>query len=255
MTTAVTATSITISEDQWLSDLFGYSVFRANVDSADEVILSELRDHFQRQRLALYYAKVGVTNVEIIQGLQEAGFSVVDTNVTLSLASSAIEALAPRSQPVVIGEAKASNQADILRIAETCFRHTRFHLDPKIPMETANRIKREWMNNCLTGNRGDRVFVSYDRDQVTGFLASLVTHDGNRPTAVIDLIGVDPTFQGLGVGAALTRAFIDYYSADVDEMLVGTQIANTTSLRLYQKLGFIITRSAYVLHKHLDSAS
>jgi RimJ/RimL family protein N-acetyltransferase len=32
---------------------------------------------------------------------------------------------------------------------------------------------------------------------------------------------------------------------------VGTQIANLPSIRLYEKLGFSLVKSAYVMHRHV----
>jgi hypothetical protein len=38
-------------------------------------------------------------------------------------------------------------------------------------------------------------------------------------------------------------------------MRVGTQIANIPSLRLYERLGFTMAESAYVLHAHRGGAA
>ena len=252
MTTAVAAQSRMISNDQWLSDLFGYSVFHLHVDSNEGPKASEIRDHFEQHNRAFSYAKIDVACTETLRELQTVGFNVVDTNVVFSLNDGAKESPALNTEQLVISEATNDDHADVLQIAGSCFRQSRFHLDPSVPNNLANKIKREWIKNCLAANRGDRVFVSRERGQVTGFLASGLTRDSNQTTAIIDLIGVGSAFQGRGIGMALCKAFIKNYSAKVDQLLVGTQIANLPSMRLYQKLGFNIIRSSYVLHKHVD---
>jgi ribosomal protein S18 acetylase RimI-like enzyme len=62
---------------------------------------------------------------------------------------------------------------------------------------------------------------------------------------------VAPAYQGQGVGQALVGFFIDTYRDQNDFLLVGTQIANLPSIHLYQKLGFSLIKSAYVMHLHV----
>lgn len=127
----------------------------------------------------------------------------------------------------------------ILDIAEKCFIHDRFHQDPHIPDGVAGKIKRAWMKNCLDGGRGNRVFSLPD-----GFLCAMLQGD----YAVIDLIGVDPAKQGLGIGSVLVDMFLWYYQGL--KYRVGTQLANIPSLRLYARKGFWIAGYKYVLHRH-----
>jgi ribosomal protein S18 acetylase RimI-like enzyme len=79
-----------------------------------------------------------------------------------------------------------------------------------------------------------------------GFLAALVS----ERNAVIDLVGVDKQYQRRRVGAALTQAFIDHYRPSASSLQVGTQVANVPSMRLYERLGFSISKTQYVLHLH-----
>ena len=66
--------------------------------------------------------------------------------------------------------------------------------------------------------------------------------------AVIDLVAVATEAHGRGAGSALTAAFANRYRGM--PRLVGTQIANVPSIRLYSKLGFQLAKSSYVLHLH-----
>jgi len=65
---------------------------------------------------------------------------------------------------------------------------------------------------------------------------------------LIDLIGVDNKAQGKGVASAM----INFASKTINHSLikVGTQIGNTPSIKLYQKLGFLFSGSDYVFHYH-----
>jgi len=47
-----------------------------------------------------------------------------------------------------------------LDIAESAFVYSRFHLDPLVPKELANRVKREWIANYVRRQRGERLLVA-----------------------------------------------------------------------------------------------
>ena len=44
--------------------------------------------------------------------------------------------------------------------------------------------------------------------------------------------------------------FAEHYR-DVNELIVGTQVANVPSVQLYESLGFRLKSSQYVLHMHV----
>ncbi len=61
-------------------------------------------------------------------------------------------------------------------------------------------------------------------------------------------MGVDKIAQGRGLASSL----IQLASKNINRscIKVGTQIGNLPSIKLYQKLGFVLTRSDYVFHYH-----
>jgi ribosomal protein S18 acetylase RimI-like enzyme len=163
-------------------------------------------------------------------------------------------ATAASSRPSAIREITPEHHEAVLRIAATCFRYSRFHLDPLIPVAVANRIKHDWILNYIKKQRGEQLWVALHEDRPAGFLAVLSSDSGGRRTRTIDLIGVDGAFQGRGFGASLVAFFLDRYAGESDYLQVGTQVANIPSMKLYQKFGFAIVRAQYVLHKHVHEA-
>ena len=247
-----------IREDSWLSEIFGYPVFR--VEPGDEraaVPLGDVvRNHESRHSSAMYYAKIDADRIETVRELSRAGFYVVDVNVTFGVPAADV---AGRGRPAdsgrhVIREIAREHHEAVLRIAATCFKYSRFHLDPLIRVDVANRIKHDWILNYIKKQRGERLWVALSNDQAAGFLAVFASDAGGRRVRTIDLIGVDSAFQGRGFGASLVAFFIDRYAEVCDYLQVGTQVANLPSMKLYQKFGFAIVRAQYVLHKHVHDA-
>lgn len=222
-------------EDGWLSERFGRPVFTVDgTVSAEDVAPA-----------GFYQTRVPVDDVRAVQRLSEAGFAVVDTTLTLGRAP------APGKAPPQVAHAKPEQRELVVEIARTAFRYSRFHLDPDVPDELANRIKADWIGSYFAGTRGEHLLVALADGQPAGFLAVIRGEDDGRTLRTIDLIAVAPAAQGRGVARALTAAFVAEAAGVADEVRVGTQAANVPATRLYESLGFTLVEAQYVLHRHV----
>jgi ribosomal protein S18 acetylase RimI-like enzyme len=223
------------TRDGWLSDVLGFDTYWVTADAASTGTAPGR---------ALSMCRVSTGDVASVRALEGAGFNVVDVTVTLERSGS--DGLAGAE----VAPAAPEQHAELLQIAGTCFRYSRFHLDPLVSQELADRVKREWVRSYVEGRRGIELLAAERDGRPLGFLAVLEASDGAR---VIDLVGVATDARGRGVGEALVAEFARRHG-DSDRVLrVGTQIANVASLRLYEKLGFRIVSSQYVLHRHESS--
>lgn len=222
-------------EDPWLAERLGRPVltFEAG-DGADQVA-----GEAARRAPAFAQAKVDCGDVPTTVALQDAGFRVVDVNVTLSRPAAGGDA------PVDVEEASESDRDAVLEIAAEHYGVSRFHRDAAIPDELANAIKRDWAEALLDGRRGDRLLVIRHGQRAVGFLGVLAPAPDVR---VIDLVAVHSAERRAGVGRALVEALLAWGDGRVE---VGTQVANTGSLRFYERLGFTVKDTRYVLHLHV----
>lgn len=246
-------------EDSWLARIFGYPVFRVEVPRGETdalVAAGELRRRISQQRTRhprfFAYAKVASDAIQILHEFTAAGFSVVDVNVTLERSSAPAPPLAA-SPDIEVGEPRPGDDAPLLDVAGSAFRYSRFHLDPEISKELADRIKREWVQSYLRRVRGDKLFAAFLGGKPVGFLAALASEKDGERIRVIDLMGVAPGLQGRGIGSALIQDFFLHYQHQCDRFEVGTQVANAPSLRFYQRHGFTVARSQYVVHLHVPT--
>ncbi|MBL8051530.1 MAG: GNAT family N-acetyltransferase [Anaerolineales bacterium] len=230
--------------DTWLSEVFGYDVFKINLENNETL---DAKNIFPKElpKRAFYYAKVPVTAVSQVGNLTNAGFRVIDVNVTFERQPEVITS----NEKIIVRDVKPEDEIDVLKIAESSFVYSRFHLDPFVSKELADKIKREWIANYVRKQRGERLLVAEINGKPAGFLAELVT---NEKIGVIDLIGVDKNMQGQGIGKRLVQFHIKDAMKKYNSLLVGTQIANIPSMRLYQTCGYEISHSSYVLHAHVN---
>jgi GNAT superfamily N-acetyltransferase len=208
------------TEDVWLSERLGRPAYTVGASLPDGP--------------GFFQARVPADDVARLLHLQVAGMRVV--NVTLTLRRESDEV--PVDGGFEVREATAGD-TELLDIAERAFTRDRFHADPEIPDEVADRIKRDWVDAYLRGERGDRLLVAERDGRPAGFLAEMV-RDG---VSVIELIGVAPEARGSGAGAALV-------AATPAPSEVGTQAANVGATRFYERLGYVAARTAFDLHLH-----
>lgn len=226
-----------LAADAWLGGHLGKPAWRVDHDAAGGS-LAGLRGRGP----AFAWAKVDAAKLVLLRDLVANDFSPVDVAVTFE---------GPPPREAIGSEVRFARPADrdaVTQIARSEWRYSRFHLDPLIPAAVANEIKAEWVANFFSGRRGDGMIVGEADGEVAGFLQLLWAGD----TLVIDLIGVAGTQQRKGIA----RRMIGFAAVNGDgdrppaRIRVGTQVANTPSVRLYESLGLRLIGAQYVVHYH-----
>jgi GNAT superfamily N-acetyltransferase len=241
-----------IGHDAWLSKTLARPAF--SVQLVDGVDPSEaaraVEAHAREHRGAFYFAKVPILDVTSVAALTSVGFFLIESSLALTLPLAAFQPAPSSVAAIDVSDVEPRWHTDVLDVAGSCFRYSRFHVDPAFAKPVADRIKREWIRSYIDGQRGDRLLVAHAEGKVVGFVATMVAEREAGPAAVIDLIGVSVNQQQRGVGQRLVQAVAAVYASRCSTLEVGTQASNIPSVRLYERLGFRLVRSGYVLHLH-----
>lgn len=228
-----------LAADAWLARHLARQAWRVDQDPEGESLAG-----LRAQQNAFAYAKVAAEEARLVGDLVANGFMPVDVSVTF-------EGPAPKeSSAAGVRFAQSSDRDAVAAIAHGSFRFSRFHLDPRVPAAVANAIKAEWAANFFTGRRGDGMVVAEAGGSVVGFLQLLWT---GGDVLVIDLIGVAASHQRRGIARNMIHFAAAHGTGDARKpghIRVGTQVANTKSVRLYESLGFRLVGAQYVLHYH-----
>ncbi len=235
-----------LKTDVWLSKILERDVYRLIIDESsidgDGFVEHESFAALKSAR-AFAYAKTAVDFMPGIRSLIRMGFTLVDTNVFFSK---------PIGQPdcesgmYEIQSASAEHEDQVADLAYGSFEFSRFHLDPLIPNELANRVKAEWTRSYFRGQRGDQMMVATLDGVVAGFVLLI---GGDDRTWIIDLIAVDRRHRGQGVARGMV-SHMEEHAEGFTRVRVGTQLANIPSIRLYAQLGFVMDEAHYVFHHH-----
>lgn len=242
-----------VLKDAWLSTIFEEPVFRIDVSLDENVstISSQIKERILHTVRGFYWVKIDSIYVETVKALSAQGFYVVDTQITFDRSNNVYNR-ASLSSKIVVDKIKDEHICEVLAIAASCFKYSRFHLDPLISQKIANRVMHDWTLNCISKKRGDDVYVALNDNVPVGFLTSQRVEAGDGFVGILDLIGVSCAYQGKGIGARLVKRFIEDYGKTCNILRVGTQGANIPALQLYNKMKFSIVKTQYVLHKHVN---
>lgn len=226
----------TITSDKWLSNIVGKPVYELKT-------FQTILNHKDLPPGELFiWSKIPVDDIERLICLQRLGFYIVDTNIQFSSS----EKISCKDN-TNLRFAKANDELEVRAIAKNAFEYNRFYADPNISNNIACKIKEEWVGNFFLGERGKWMIVVEENSKIIGFVQLI---SKNQNTIIIDLIAIDKKSRGKG----LAKEMISYaYENCLNKdgiIEVGTQIANTPSIKLYSKLSFHMNSASYVLHMH-----
>lgn len=232
--------------DTFASLHLGLPVYRlVQLDRAAEAVASVMN------RPSLVEAKIPVGSVAAIASLTELGFRVVDTGIQLDAPSSRVASrVASEAGASTVRLARCGDRSDVEALAARTMVTSRYHLDPKIDPARASRLKSAWAGNYFEGARGQQLLVAEYEGAIAGFLQVLERDE----VGTIDMIGLDPALRGTGALAGLIDGWLQR-SSQLARLLVGTQASNIRSLRAYERLGFRVSATTFVLHYHSASTS
>jgi GNAT superfamily N-acetyltransferase len=229
-----------LARDRWLAERLGKPAWKLDSTGGDPAGLQAALEALEEPEIFVY-TKLPTDRVERVGLLEDLGFRVVDTAVTLRRDSTV--GFPEPSESVRFADEE--DETELRELARRAFHKSRFHLDPKVPDEAAASIKAEWVGTFFKGQRGNWLVVDGPVGRPRGFLQLLRRHD----CLVVDLVAVDEPARGRGVLGSML-GFAARSCEGVARVEVGTQAANIESLRAYEALGFRVIRTEHVLHRH-----
>jgi ribosomal protein S18 acetylase RimI-like enzyme len=241
-----------VKNDDWLSGIIQKKAYALVVDDAFiDAVKDERSEEYRwlqsiRNEPSFTYTKILPSDVAYIEFIEKLGFRLIETNVTFRKPVEHIEHFEVEGKEHEVRFAGPEDREGTVDVARRSFIYSRFHVDSRFPRELANEVKAQWVASYFKGKRGDKMAIATIGEKVIGFLQLL--RNGTE-SWVIDLIAVDRDYGRRGAAADMIR-FAEAYYKGFQYVLVGTQIANMPSIRLYQKLGFALDSAKYVFHYH-----
>lgn len=234
------------SRDPWDSELLQVDVVRLSSAFIRQPEVAE-------KELSLFcggyaFAKIPAGDPALLQRFQRLGYAVISTELDLELLLASWDGMLFEEGGSARYEIAGAAQELVLRdLASKSFAFDRYHLDPTISQEVADRSRSLWVASALERRDVLVWVVVLDRGQVAGFAVSGCT--GRQGS--IQLICIDGPHRNKGYGRALCGKAALWWKehTGASRVLTTTQAANIPALRMYLAVGFQPICSRLVVRK------
>ncbi|WP_034948595.1 dTDP-4-amino-4,6-dideoxy-D-galactose acyltransferase [Erwinia oleae] len=186
-------------------------------------------------------AKVLSQQTAELDALGELGFRLVEGEADFVLSVDAA------SRPEGIRIARAEHIPALRQAASEAFAWSRFRA-PWYQPGDSGRFYAQWIENAVLGAFDDQCLLAADENgAMQGFISLRELPDGSGR---VGLLATLPEAQGLGVGYRMMAAAADWCRVRrLSRLHVATQLSNLAALRLYQRCGGVIERTAWWLYR------
>lgn len=133
----------------------------------------------------------------------------------------------------------------IQAMAERCFVHERFHVDPRLSTELANLRYGKWVRNS-TRSSSQRLLKIESNNEIVAFF---IVEDQKDDGTYWHLTAVAPQFQGRGYGRKAWLAMLAYHQVNgINKVSTTISARNVRVLNLYSQLQFRFTLPEMTFH-------
>jgi len=229
---------------EWDSAFFGVTIARVNGNRLDALTAAQVMDWCREKQVDCLYFLADSNHSETLRQAEKNGFYLTDIRVTYE---HSLPGLEERTVPDPEIRMAVPQDLPVLRaIAGSSYRDSRFYYDGHFSQEACDRLYETWIEKSLSGF-AKAVLVRGAAGKPEGF----VTCDLLLPEAKgkIGLVGVSSSTRGRGVGQALVRESLHWFTGQgMQSVEVVTQGRNIPAQRLYQKCGFLVNEVRFWYH-------
>jgi ribosomal protein S18 acetylase RimI-like enzyme len=118
----------------------------------------------------------------------------------------------------------------------------------------ADRVNETWTRNCCLGSAADAVVVAEEEGRVASYVTCQADSQADRQArnGIIVLVATAVWARGRGAARRASAAALHWFAErGIETVEVGTQLRNIPAARLYESLGFRLTRTSLTFRKVL----
>ena len=219
---------------EWDSGFFGKRIARLKQQRLDEAYIPELLVWCEQNQIDCLYLLADAHDAETARIAAQNHFREVDVRVTLERPIRP-EDLSHHGLDSRVRLALPSDLPVLRQLARTLHRDSRFYFDRRFDRERCDSLYEAWIEQSFS-DATQTVFVPVVGGQPVGYVAC----QAHGRETQIGLLGVAPTYAGVGLGKALVRAFLSRSAQQgAGRGTVVTQERNAAAQGLYRHCGFL----------------
>lgn len=231
-----------------IKDEFNSKIFEMSMGNLDHLTCDDLVNVLHDKGVSYDHlsAKVDCKDLEVCKLLLSEGFYIVDTLVSYIFDYERNEFPKHKvPEDVLISPAEEKDIESLCNIAYNSFNNDRYHNDPFLKEELCNTYYSTWTRN-LCESQADIALVAKDNKE--NILAFFCGKQHNGEYASMVLSAVTDYARGKGIYSAMFFETMKFFRGKSHFLTTGTQINNYAVQKAWNKLGFKIYESKYVLH-------
>jgi len=229
----------------WDSHYFGYRIGKIFLDRITSDSLAGIVEEACTQNVDVLEAFSAIEDEESISSLQKNDFNFSGLKIFLESRSHSSKNIQNVEGPC-LEQACARDIGELVSAFHGIFSSSRYYSYACLDSRQVDALYDIWIKNSVEATFDD-VCLFIRRENKPAGLCTLKFLEGK---ARIGLFGVNPRFQGQGVGSALIVQVVDWlHSKSVDVISVATQGKNIAAIRLYEANGFKTTSLEMCFYK------
>lgn len=234
----------------WDSRLFGFKYgtvkylpaaggYRESLAVKNEMVRF-LLEFCRRMQIEFLHFRVDMADISTIHSLELNGFGFIASVVRYAVESADLRPMQKKSPHVGLFQNRDLEQ--VKRMSRSIFSDNRFSLDSRFNADMVNTLYEKWVENSCLGKVQDKVFVCRKGEEITGFttcgLRRKESEALGKRIGAIDLVGVDPRFQGKGIAVKMVNSAVEWLreNSDVVEAIMAAR--NRPMIRILESFGF-----------------
>ncbi|MEW5818664.1 MAG: GNAT family N-acetyltransferase [Cyanobacteriota bacterium] len=257
---------VTIEKNLFDSEILGFNCFKINYLFSKDPnninqkldLLSQVNNFCLKNNVNYILNRTLIADNKTIQALETDGYITTDALITFTreLDNLNSESFKHPDYEINLLE-KQSNKyfVNLCELSKISFTEDRFHNDPLILKENADKIYYEWMlNSCRNTCENIIVAIDNQNDLPVGFVICKIETISNINIGTIVLIATDSNFRNKNIGYNMLIKSLEFFKDhNVEIVQVGTQLSNIPAQRLYLKLLFKPVYGSLTLRKYFKS--
>lgn len=226
----------------WDSEFFGKKVYQ--IDAFSEIPEGEW-EAVVNEKPDLIYCIIEAPSLKTVEFMKQQGGILYDNKI--KYLKQGFTTSAPKNNEFHCENISLLTE-DLEEMVYQSGSFSRFNLDPCLSVRFKDLYK-EWILGSLNKKLADEVLLAKDnKGNSVGFI-TLSIRDG---IGNIGLIAVTEHSRGRGVGQFLMQEADNFFrKKQASAATVVTQIDNIPACRLYEKMGYTITKNQSIFHCYL----
>lgn len=226
---------------EWDSHFFGYPVARIVLDQKGNDKLDNIFKQIESEKFRVTYFFVPPSEKELNNRISKRGSILVDQKVAFSKTTEIHHNFFNN----IIEYKGVEINRKLLELVLQAGTFSRFRLDGNFTNKEYERLYTEWLIKSIKKIIAFKILVAKKGFDTIGITTlSEKVHQAN-----IDLVAVDRSFRGQGIGYDLIRsADTTAFKMGLNKIRVVTQLKNKEACKLYEKCNFHFERITNIYH-------